>query len=83
MSPSRAWASRQSRPLESRHALEKRVAQFALKHAIGAVPRPAYWTGFRVRPATIEFWEERPFRLHDRLVYARDGEAWRTERLYP
>ena len=78
-----AWASRQSRPLESRHALEKRVAQFALKHAIGAVPRPAYWTGFRVRPATIEFWEERPFRLHDRLVYARDGEAWRTERLYP
>lgn len=78
-----AWASRQSRPLESRHALEKRVAQFALKHAIGAVPRPSYWSGFRVVPDTIEFWEERPFRLHDRLIYARDGGAWRTERLYP
>ena len=78
-----AWASRQSRPLESRHALEKRVARFALKHAIGTVPRPPYWTGFRVVPDTIEFWEERPFRLHDRLVYARDGGAWRTERLYP
>jgi pyridoxamine 5'-phosphate oxidase len=78
-----AWASQQSRPLESRHALEKRVAQYALKHAIGSVPRPTYWTGFRVVPATIEFWEERPFRLHDRLVYARDGAFWRTERLYP
>lgn len=78
-----AWASQQSRPLELRHALEKRVAQFALKHAIGTVPRPAYWTGFRVVPGTIEFWEERPFRLHDRLVYVRDGAIWRTERLYP
>jgi pyridoxamine 5'-phosphate oxidase len=78
-----AWASRQSRPLESRHALEKRVAQFALKHAIGAVPRPDHWSGFRIRPHIVEFWEERPFRLHDRLVYHRDGDGWRTERLYP
>jgi pyridoxamine 5'-phosphate oxidase len=78
-----AWASQQSRPLESRHALEKRVAQFAIKHALGAVPRPPYWTGFRVVPSSIEFWEEKPFRLHDRLVYARDTDGWRTERLYP
>ncbi|MGH6718209.1 MAG: pyridoxamine 5'-phosphate oxidase, partial [Alphaproteobacteria bacterium] len=78
-----AWASQQSRPLESRHALEKRVAQFAIKHAIGPVPRPAYWTGFRIVPDTIEFWEERTFRLHDRLLYVRESHGWRTERLYP
>ena len=78
-----AWASQQSRPLETRHALEKRVARFALKYAIGPVPRPAHWSGFRVVPDTIEFWEERPFRLHDRFVYMREGKGWRTERLYP
>lgn len=78
-----AWASQQSRPLTGRFELEKRVAQFTAKFGIGAVPRPPHWSGFRVLPSLIEFWEDRPFRLHDRLVYHREGEGWRTERLYP
>ena len=78
-----AWASQQSRPLESRFELEKRVAMFTAKYAIGAVPRPPYWSGFRLLPNRIEFWENKPFRLHDRLVYSRAGEGWTTEKLYP
>jgi pyridoxamine 5'-phosphate oxidase len=78
-----AWASEQSRPLEGRFVLEKRIAQFTAKFGIGAVPRPPHWSGFRVIPELIEFWEDRPFRLHDRLVYHRDGTSWRTERLFP
>jgi pyridoxamine 5'-phosphate oxidase len=78
-----AWASQQSRPLPGRFELEKRVALFTAKFGIGAVPRPPHWSGFRILPKLIEFWEERPFRLHDRLVYHRDGDGWRTERLYP
>jgi pyridoxamine 5'-phosphate oxidase len=80
-----AWASQQSRPLESRFALEKAVAREALRFNIGAVPRPPHWTGYRIRPMCIEFWTDKPFRLHDRLVYRRDTphNAWRTERLYP
>ena len=78
-----AWASQQSRPLTGRFELEKRVAQFTAKFGIGAVPRPPYWSGFRVLPRLIEFWEDRPFRLHDQLVYHREGDGWRTERLYP
>lgn len=78
-----AWASQQSRPLEGRFELEKRVAKFAAKYGLGKVPRPAHWSGFRVAPERIEFWQDGAFRLHDRLVYHRTEPGWRTERLYP
>jgi pyridoxamine 5'-phosphate oxidase len=78
-----AWASQQSRPLAGRFELEKHIAQFTAKFGLGTVPRPEHWSGFRVLPGRIEFWEEKPFRLHDRLVYHRDGNGWRTERLFP
>lgn len=80
-----AWASPQSRPMEGRWAFEKRIAEYALKYGIGRVPRPPYWTGWRITPLRIEFWRDRPFRLHDRLVYSRASaaDAWTTERLFP
>lgn len=80
-----AWASAQSRPMEGRFAFEKEIAKYAAKYALAKVPRPAYWSGFRVTPLEIEFWRNRPFRLHDRLVYRRDTPQapWRTERLFP
>lgn len=78
-----AWASRQSRPLLGRFELEARVAKFTAKYALGAVPRPPFWSGFRVAPRRIEFWEDRPFRLHMRCVFHRSGDDWRIEELYP
>lgn len=78
-----AWASRQSQPLEGRFELEKRVARYTAKFNIGKVPRPDFWSGFRIDPERIEFWEERPFRLHDRLLFTRAGDEWRTEKLFP
>ncbi len=80
-----AWASKQSSELESRFALEKQVAKFAAKYAIGAVPRPDWWSGFRLKPLEMEFWHDRPFRLHDRLLFQRASidEPWAPKRLYP
>lgn len=80
-----AWASPQSRPMDGRFAFEKTIAGYGVKYALARVPRPPYWTGWRITPLRIEFWRDRPFRLHDRLVYVRDHaeNAWRTERLYP
>ncbi|CAN7469436.1 pyridoxamine 5'-phosphate oxidase [Rhizobium sp. LjRoot254] len=78
-----AWASKQSRPLESRFALEKAVAEYTMKFGIGHIPRPAHWSGFRLRPVSIEFWADRPFRLHDRVEFTRAGEGWEKVRMYP
>ena len=78
-----AWASEQSRPLKSRSELERRVADTAQRFADGAVPRPQFWSGFRVVPDRIEFWQDRASRLHDRLLFLREGPGWRRQRLYP
>jgi pyridoxamine 5'-phosphate oxidase len=80
-----AWASKQSRPLEGRFALEKSVAEYTAKFAIGEIPRPPHWSGFRIRPVSIEFWHDRPFRLHDRIEFRRDTPdgAWEKARMYP
>ncbi|MCJ9697205.1 pyridoxamine 5'-phosphate oxidase [Rhizobium sp. PRIMUS64] len=80
-----AWASKQSRPLESRFALEKAVAEYTARYAIGEIPRPAHWSGFRIRPTSIEFWKDQKFRLHDRIEFRRpspEGE-WDKVRMYP
>ena len=80
-----AWASKQSRPLESRFALEKAVAEYTARYAIGDIPRPSYWSGFRIRPTSIEFWKDQKFRLHDRVEFRRaspEGD-WTKVRMYP
>lgn len=83
MSQIGAWASRQSQPMESRARLLGRVAEYEAKFLDRSVPRPPFWGGYRIVPERMEFWWNQPHRLHDRVVYTREGEAWNTERLYP
>lgn len=78
-----AWASKQSRPMSGKVELIEAVAREGLRFGIGDIPRPPYWSGFRIVPSVIEFWEEKPFRLHDREVFTRRGEGWDITRLYP
>ena len=80
-----AWASKQSQPLESRMAFEKAIALNTAKYAIGEVPRPPGWSGWRIAPLRFEFWHDRPFRLHDRIEFRRDAasQPWSKVRMYP
>ena len=78
-----AWASEQSRPLASRAALEQRVAELDARYPGDAIPRPPHWSGYRVIPERVEFWQDMPYRLHDRRVYRRGEDRWEQEALYP
>jgi pyridoxamine 5'-phosphate oxidase len=80
-----AWASQQSAPLETRMAFEKSIARYTARYAVGAIPRPPNWSGYRVMPLVMEFWQNRPYRLHDRIEFRRSGAgaAWTRTRLYP
>ena len=78
-----AWASKQSRPMQGYFELEAEVAKAALRFGVGSVPRPPFWSGFRVFPEQIEFWTEKPFRRHERILYHRTTEGWQAQWLYP
>jgi pyridoxamine 5'-phosphate oxidase len=78
-----AWASKQSQILESRAVLEQRVVRYTRQFADTVIPRPEFWTGYRLVPEKFEFWDKRPFRLHDRMSYSRTGDNWHMQRLYP
>jgi len=83
MSQIGAWASQQSRPLENRLALETAVAKYTAKFGLSEIPRPNYWNGYRIKPEQVEFWHDRPFRLHERIVFARTQNGWSKQRIYP
>jgi pyridoxamine 5'-phosphate oxidase len=78
-----AWASRQSRPMSGYFELEQACARVALRHPVGAVPRPPFWSGFRLAPDRIEFWKQKPFRRHERFVFVREAEGWKKSWLFP
>lgn len=78
-----AWASQQSRPMEGRFSLEAAVAKYAAKYAVGSIPRPPHWSGFRVKPTQIEFWRDKPFRLHERRQYTLSDKGWQKAVLFP
>jgi pyridoxamine 5'-phosphate oxidase len=78
-----AWASKQSSPMEGYFELEKEVAKATIRFAVSSVPRPPFWSGFRVVPERIEFWHGKPFRRHHRTLYVRTAEGWQTQFLFP